>query len=53
MCGRWKRDAHGNISLRGGEPVLEFVSIQRKDNGQWAIPGVRLASSLLLCVIHA
>ena len=22
-----------------GKPVLEFVSIQRKDTGEWAIPG--------------
>ena len=23
-----------------GKPVLEFVAIKRKDNEQWAIPGV-------------
>ena len=26
--------------LDGGKKVLEFVAIQRKDNSQWAIPGV-------------
>ena len=26
--------------------MLEFVSIQRKDNHQWAIPGVRFLFSL-------
>ena len=28
--------------LDGGKKVLEFVAIQRKDNSQWAIPGVSL-----------
>ena len=23
-----------------GRPVLQFVSVQRRDNHQWAIPGV-------------
>jgi hypothetical protein len=27
--------------LEGGKKVLEFVAILRKDNNQWAIPGVR------------
>ena len=26
--------------LEGGKKVLEFVAIQRRDNSQWAIPGV-------------
>lgn len=26
--------------LDGGKKVLEFVAIQRRDNSQWAIPGV-------------
>ena len=28
--------------LDGGKKVLEFVAIQRRDNSQWAIPGVSL-----------
>ena len=37
---RWKRTSAG-LKLDGGKKVLEFVAIQRKDNSQWAIPGVR------------
>ncbi len=38
---RWKRDAAGDIELspETGRGVLEFVSIERKDDGGWAIPG--------------
>jgi len=38
---RWKRDDDGNIIMDGasGKNILEFVSIQRRDNGEWAIPG--------------
>ena len=38
---RWKRDEGGKIvkDAETGKNVLEFVSIQRKDNGEWAIPG--------------
>ena len=36
---RWKRTS-GGVLLDGGKKVLEFVAIQRKDNSQWAIPGV-------------
>ena len=28
--------------LDAGKKVLEFVAIQRRDNSQWAIPGVSL-----------
>lgn len=27
--------------LKDGKPVLLFVAVKRKDNGQWAIPGVK------------
>lgn len=27
--------------IEHGKKVLEFVAIQRKDNQEWAIPGVR------------
>jgi ADP-ribose pyrophosphatase len=40
---RWKRDnAAGQIvrDAETGRGILEFVSIERKDNGGWAIPGV-------------
>jgi len=38
---RWKRDGEGRIVTNetDGKKVLEFVSIQRKDTGAWAIPG--------------
>ena len=36
---RWKRTSAG-VMLDGGKKVLEFVAIQRRDNSQWAIPGV-------------
>jgi len=38
---RWKRDKSGEIETNPetGNPVLEFVSIERNDGGGWAIPG--------------
>ena len=36
---RWKRTSSG-IVMDSKKPVLEFVAVQRKDNLQWAIPGV-------------
>lgn len=37
---RWKVDESGKI-IQGpdGKPVLQFVSVQRRDNHQWALPG--------------
>ena len=46
---RWKRDGRGSIVYRRinsddrSKPVLEFVSIQRRDTKQWALPGVRFS----------
>jgi hypothetical protein len=43
----WKRDENGSIVYRRWnerdhlKPVLEFVSIQRHDTKQWALPGVK------------
>ncbi|XP_048408352.1 ADP-ribose pyrophosphatase, mitochondrial-like isoform X2 [Stegostoma tigrinum] len=38
---RWKRKAGKKvIHKRSGKPILQFVTIKRKDNGEWAIPGV-------------
>jgi hypothetical protein len=38
---RWKRDENNEIVIGGdGKPVLQFVSVQRRDNGEWALPGV-------------
>jgi len=39
---RWKRDDAGRrVSHRASDkPILQFVSIQRKDSGEWAVPGV-------------
>jgi hypothetical protein len=40
---RWQRDAATGEIVRAegseGRAILEFVSIERKDNGGWAIPG--------------
>lgn len=38
---RWKRDVNGEKikNETSGLPVLQFVSIQRKDSLEWAIPG--------------
>ncbi|XP_031748827.1 ADP-ribose pyrophosphatase, mitochondrial isoform X4 [Xenopus tropicalis] len=39
---RWKQDSDGRrVTDKGtGKPILQFVAIQRKDCGQWAIPGI-------------
>ncbi|XP_065663840.1 ADP-ribose pyrophosphatase, mitochondrial isoform X5 [Hydra vulgaris] len=38
---RWKRDSNGKIERHkdNNKPILEFVSIQRSDTHEWAIPG--------------
>lgn len=37
---KWKRGTDGKKELnQDGDPILEFVAIQRKDTGDWAIPG--------------
>ena len=38
---RWKRDECGAVvnDEKSGKPILQFVSIQRRDTGEWAIPG--------------
>ena len=38
---RWMRNEYGQqiINLDSNKPILEFVGIQRRDSGQWAIPG--------------
>jgi len=36
---RWSRAKGGEQEYVEGKAVLEFVAIQRRDNGQWAIPG--------------
>ncbi|XP_076331827.1 ADP-ribose pyrophosphatase, mitochondrial isoform X2 [Tachypleus tridentatus] len=37
----WKKNDKGDIikNPSSGLPLLQFVSIQRKDSGEWAIPG--------------
>lgn len=56
LFGRWKVDVKGskiNHSL-SKRPILQFVSIKRKDCGEWAIPGVCLFHLFLFtfCRIH-
>ena len=42
MVYRWKRDRKtGEIMKVAGKKKLEFLAIQRTDNKEWAIPGVR------------
>nr|CAD7442927.1 unnamed protein product [Timema bartmani]CAD7458919.1 unnamed protein product [Timema tahoe] len=37
---RWKRNKQNiEISIESKKPILQFVAIQRKDTGEWAIPG--------------
>lgn len=38
---RWKRDESLNVDLNPvtKKPILQFVAIQRRDTGEWAIPG--------------
>ena len=41
---RWKRTENGNVlkHQESERPILQFVSIQRRDTGEWAIPGGNL-----------
>ncbi|XP_066594168.1 ADP-ribose pyrophosphatase, mitochondrial isoform X2 [Prorops nasuta] len=38
---RWKRNGTGALEIdkTTEKPILQFVAIQRKDTGEWAIPG--------------
>ncbi|XP_062614395.1 transient receptor potential cation channel subfamily M member-like 2 isoform X2 [Saccostrea cucullata] len=36
---RWKRNDKGEVVMKEGKKVLEFVAIFRKDNDLWSIPG--------------
>lgn len=38
---RWKRDNTGTVEVNEhtGKAILQFVAIQRRDSGEWAIPG--------------
>ncbi|XP_076636109.1 ADP-ribose pyrophosphatase, mitochondrial [Colletes latitarsis] len=38
---RWKRNATGALEIdkTTDKPILQFVAIQRRDSGEWAIPG--------------
>ena len=37
----WKRDETGKIlDDTNGRKIMQFVAIQRKDTGEWALPGV-------------
>ena len=39
---RWKLDINGKpeTNQKTHKPILQFVSIQRVDTDEWAIPGV-------------
>lgn len=42
---RWKRSGSEKvIDQLDNKPVLQFVAIQRRDTGEWAIPGVSVTS---------
>ncbi|KAK7485432.1 hypothetical protein BaRGS_00023380 [Batillaria attramentaria] len=36
---RWKRDQKGVKVQKNGSPVLQFIAVKRRDNGEWALPG--------------
>lgn len=36
---RWKKDKNNRHVTKDGKLVLEFIAVQRKDNGEWALPG--------------
>lgn len=38
---RWKRDIREKVVLHpsSSKPILQFIAIQRRDSGEWAIPG--------------
>jgi len=45
IVSRWKRHDGSNEIVKNvltHLPILEFVAIQRRDTGDWAIPGVRM-----------
>ena len=46
---RWKMTTSGAL-IENGKKVLEFVAIQRKDNQEWAIPGVSITLLVLMSV---
>ena len=44
---RWKRLFSGDIEMKKGKKVMEFLAVKRKDVDEWAIPGVSPHSPLL------
>ncbi|XP_053375162.1 ADP-ribose pyrophosphatase, mitochondrial-like [Mercenaria mercenaria] len=37
---RWKRDENDEVVVGDdGKPILQFVAVQRRDCGEWALPG--------------
>ncbi|VDQ09335.1 unnamed protein product [Trichobilharzia regenti] len=50
---RWKTDESGNRCYDPStkHPILQFVSIRRKDSGEWAIPGVSYSALFLLLLL--
>ena len=51
----WKRDERGEMARHEGtgHPILQFLAIERRDNHEWAIPGVCIASTVYtLHVLH-
>lgn len=49
---RWKRDTNGIVQVdrHTKKPILEFVAIERRDSGEWAIPGGMVDPGELLSV---
>lgn len=43
---RWKREEKNNAVVTDSQqrPILQFIGVQRQDNGQWALPGVSSGS---------
>ena len=51
---RWKTHPEGGIvhDEVSSRPVLQFVSIQRRDTSEWALPGGKIAFSTHKCLTY-
>ncbi|GFS20542.1 ADP-ribose pyrophosphatase, mitochondrial [Elysia marginata] len=51
---RWKRNEKGEIVVDDNHKLIaQFIAVQRRDNGQWALPGVSLVCQRKLETIYA
>ena len=43
----FKRNEEGQPENKEGKKIIEFIAIQRRDNNEWAIPGVSVPLPLV------